>query len=161
MKTFILDGYNVIFAVPELERLTETSLEAARDGLFHFCDRFCRGRGDIRRIHIVFDGKSQFESRTSDSYGYLDVQYSATGQSADEVIVELLDQMKALKSITVVSNDNYVRNHARVYGTNIMHVEEFYGLVHGAAKDSSSAEESLSEAECESITEAYRRHLNL
>lgn len=160
MKTFILDGYNVIFSLPELESLTETSLEAARDGLFHFCDRFCQKRGDIRRIHIVFDGKSQYGSRTGEAYGFLDVQYSATGQSADDVIIELLDEMKSLKNVTVVSNDNYVRNHGRVYGAQVLSVDEFCRLA-GGPEDLPDSGETLSEAECESITEAYRRYLKL
>jgi len=162
VRTYILDAYNVIFSIKELERHTELSLESARDALFHFCDAFLEARKDTRKIHIVFDGKSEYAHLTNDSYGRINVLYTATGESADDAIIGILGEMKSLKNCYVVSNDNYVRNHARVYGVHRMSVAEFETLRYAKNRPFAvSAEMELSQSDAIRITEEYKKHLNL
>lgn len=161
MKTYLLDGYNLIFSIPELEFSAGQSLELARDELFHLCDKLLAKRKDVEEIHIVFDGRSEYASLENDSYGRINVIYTATGQSADEVIVELLEHLKLGKKASVVSNDNFVRNHARVYGASKMYVSQFYDLIHRTGVKDEPSESCLSQAECDQITADYKRMLNI
>ena len=56
MTTIIVDGYNVIHAVPALARRLDQSLEAAREALLEACRAYRARRGDIARLYVVFDG---------------------------------------------------------------------------------------------------------
>ena len=162
MKTYILDGYNVIFSIPHIEAETNVSLELARDTLFHFCDKFLEARKDTKKIHIVFDGKSQYAELANDSYGKIEVIYTATGQTADDAIIKILDEMSSLRQTYVVSNDNYVRNHARVFGVDRLHVHEFEALAQKNAESRSGcSDKKLPADEAQKVTDEYRRYLNL
>jgi len=57
MTTLILDGYNVIHAVPELARHLDRSLQSAREALVRLCQAYRARRGDIGRLYVVFDGR--------------------------------------------------------------------------------------------------------
>ncbi len=46
---YVLDGYNVIHAVPGLERKLGSSLRAARDALVALCLEIRRSRGDVEK----------------------------------------------------------------------------------------------------------------
>ena len=60
MVTLIVDGYNVVHAVPELERQLDRSLEAARDALVSLCRDYRARRGDVARVTVVFDGDQAY-----------------------------------------------------------------------------------------------------
>ena len=48
MKVLILDAYNVIHAIPELERELDRSLEAARNALITRCQALPGGPGAFK-----------------------------------------------------------------------------------------------------------------
>lgn len=125
MQTLIIDGYNVIHAVPEIEELLDESLEAARIGLVRFLTEFKEARKDIEKIVIVFDGKSEgfFREETAVSPGITAI-YTKDGQEADDKIVEILKDSLNPELITVVSNDNFLYNNTRSLGGRIKTVKD-------------------------------------
>ncbi len=124
MQTLIIDGYNVIHAIPEIEELLDESLEAARIGLIRFLTEFKGVRKDIRKIFIVFDGKSgELPEETAVSPGITAI-YTKDGQEADEKIVEILKDAPKPELITVVSNDNFLYNNTRALGGRIKTVKD-------------------------------------
>lgn len=114
--TLILDAYNVIHLIPELERTLDASLENARGALILYCRRFQESKGNIRKMVLVFDGARRRESlwnETSSCEGDCEIIFSDTDQTADDKIVELLDRLERPEMAAVVSSDNYVANNAR------------------------------------------------
>ena len=81
----IVDGYNVIFAWPELKKISKSSLEHARSRIKHMLQNYGKHKG--YRVILVFDGKyahpgSAEEFITDD---FLEV-YTADGETADSYI---------------------------------------------------------------------------
>jgi len=59
MQILIIDGYNLIYAIPQLEELLDESLEAARCGLIRLIIDFKSSRKDVEKAYIVFDGRGE------------------------------------------------------------------------------------------------------
>ena len=84
----IIDGYNLIYASEDLKALMKDDLEAARERLLAEVEEYCAR--EERSATVVFDaggrkGPASRESRT----GFLEVAYTAEGQSADSYIEKL------------------------------------------------------------------------
>ena len=99
------------------------SLEEKRNKLIALIDEFC-GENKNRAI-VVFDAH-QTESliKSKEKQGSISIIYSAKGETADDVIIELLKEKKP-KSNMLVSSDNYIRKFADENGFNLMKSEEF------------------------------------
>lgn len=120
----IIDGYNVIHFIPEIEKLLDESLEAARIGLINLLSELKASRKDIGHIYVVFDGKSDiFDAGSSVAPGITAV-YTRHGKDADRRIIDIVKQAPEPDSISVVSNDNFLYNNVRAHGGRIKTVEE-------------------------------------
>jgi predicted RNA-binding protein with PIN domain len=166
VKIYILDGYNVIHAVGALENQLDRSLRAAREALVRDCADLCAKRKDISRIYIVFDGKDEFADKPLPGCGPVTILFTSSREEADERIVGILRRHAMPQSLRIVSNDNYVENHARAFGVARMSVAEFYGLFDRKTfrKDASPAprhKQGLSARHADEITAAYKRHLGI
>ncbi len=164
---FILDAYNVIHKIKSLERLLDKDLRAAREGLISLCGRLASERGDISKIILVFDGRSEFWNSAHPSLSKIDLIFSETNEDADERIITVLEQLPAKSLKCVVSDDNFVRNQARSHETRVMPVTEFEALAAGRGKKAQSARKSgqdapaLSSKIAAEITAAYKKELGL
>jgi len=125
IRTFIIDGYNVIYAIGEIEELLDESLEAARIGLTRLLLEFKGSRKDVGEVIMVFDGKSEgFDEESVVGPGLKSV-YTRKGKEADDKILSIIKASPNPEDITVVSNDNFLYNNTRSLGARIMTVEEF------------------------------------
>lgn len=125
MQTLVIDGYNIIHAIPEIEELLDESLEAARIGLIRLLIEFRDSRKDAGCICIVFDGKSEkADEETMVSEGITAI-YTNSGKDADNKILEIIRESAHPGAITVVSDDNFLYNNTRSLGARIKTVEEF------------------------------------
>lgn len=121
MNTIVIDGYNVIYAIPVLrEKILKHGPQKAREGIIELCRKYKSVRKDISRIYIVFDGKRQDEESGTSDRGGIRVIFSQGEKEADDVIIELIKEGANAKSFIVISSDNYVRNNSRVYGARLM-----------------------------------------
>jgi len=125
MQTLVIDGYNVIHAIPDIEGLLEESLEAARIGLIRMVTEFKNSRKDVQRIFIVFDGKSEGPDQEVAVSEGITAIYTPTGKEADNKILEIIKDSDQPQSITVISNDNFLYNNARSLGARIKTVRDF------------------------------------
>jgi predicted RNA-binding protein with PIN domain len=159
-KTLVLDGYNVIHAVPALEKTLRTSLEASRNALIDYCRQFQSRRGDIAKVIIFFDGKrapldlpETFSQRGSE----IEIFFSEEGQDADDQMLEWMEEQDA-RSLIAVSSDNHVINNTRAQGISILSAAEFRAAVEkqNAKKTQLQPAQTLSRAEAEAITEEYK-----
>jgi len=164
---YILDGYNIIHKTPLFEALLSRSLEQARKGLLAACKSVLQSRGDVAKITVVFDGKSDVFGGDTGG-GNLEVLYSATGEDADDVIINYL-QRNTLSKPVVVSDDNYVCNNARALKVKSISVAAFLELKQRPAKNQgkrANAQQDptgkrISVKKSQDITKEYAEYLGL
>ncbi|PIU60866.1 MAG: hypothetical protein COS84_11860 [Armatimonadetes bacterium CG07_land_8_20_14_0_80_40_9] len=116
MKTTLLvDGYNVIWADLELNRLMRSDPKKARQRLI---DQLSRYREDtLHQIIVVFDGArgGGLEQNSEEVQG-VEIIYSRRGEEADSVIKELVLKSDSPSSIVVASSDREIKNYAVTKG---------------------------------------------
>ncbi|HOP73152.1 translation factor GTPase family protein [Thermoclostridium caenicola] len=101
----LVDGYNIIFAWPELRELAEDNIDAARTRLL---DELCKYRG-LRncRIIAVFDAyRVQGHQEEILDYHNIHVVYTREAQTADHYIEKFAHDNQKRYDITVATSDN-------------------------------------------------------
>lgn len=124
----IIDGYNVIFAVPELEEvLDRENMETARETLLAALSRY---KGTSRQeFTVVFDGRTT----EGEHFGPSEKQvreginvFFSKGVTADEDIIGMVKSSSAPRDICVVTSDNGIIRAARASGCSVAKPGEFY-----------------------------------
>ncbi|KJJ84246.1 protein containing DUF901 [Candidatus Omnitrophus magneticus] len=123
MTILVIDGYNAIYAIPEIKEKLNKSLLEARETILEYAQNYVRHNGLIDRAIVVFDGKDEHHSPISKHLGGKIQIFSNTGKGDDKVI-ETAKILSKHSKIIVASNDNYVRNNSKVYGAGIMDVRD-------------------------------------
>jgi len=103
-KYLLVDGYNIIFAWPELKELAEEDMDAARTRLL---DELCKYRGVKKyRIIAVFDAY-RVERHKEDVLDYhnIHVVYTRQAQTADQYIERFAHDNQQKYDITVATSD--------------------------------------------------------
>ena len=129
MRVLILDGYNVIHAIPELERQLDRSLEAAREALIGHCCAYQASRGDVQEIYVVFDGRETDEQAPTRRQPRVTVMFTPKREEADDRILHLIKTAQGRTEFVIVSNDTYVFNNARAHGARVIPAAEWYRWV--------------------------------
>ena len=160
----ILDGYNVIHAIPELARELDRSLEAARAALVSLCRAHKARQGDIERLYVVFDGRDEVGHGSQQEQGGVTVLFTQQQEEADERILHLLRTRQGKSRFVVVSNDTYIFNNARVHGAQVLSAREFYAKARSprtvrSSKPVVAEKTTLSAHEAQRITDEYRKYL--
>ena len=165
MITVVLDGYNVIHAIPALARELDRSLQSAREALVRLCQEYRVRRGDIGQLYVVFDGRDAHASGSHEQHhGSVTVLFTQKPEEADERILRLIEAQRSRSRCLVVSNDNEVFNNARAFGARVISVQEFYKKVRPVntphpQPPTSPGKAMLSTRDAQQITEEYRKHL--
>jgi predicted RNA-binding protein with PIN domain len=111
MERLIVDGYNIIFAWPELSAVKDVNLQDSRELLIAtMADYAAMTR---QKVTIVFDShrRPDAEASTQDVNG-VQVVYSGRKTSADHVIERLLFEAKSNDEVTVATSDGLQRDFA-------------------------------------------------
>jgi predicted RNA-binding protein with PIN domain len=125
MKVLIVDGYNAIHKIPEVDDLLDESLEDARSAITDLAREYQRRHGGIAEVHVVFDGRDEYRGL---SFNKPNQVFSRTGQGDSKII--RLAQDKAEKfHVIVVSDDNRVGNSSRAAGATVISVKKFYEFI--------------------------------
>lgn len=102
MRYLIVDGHSVIFGWPELRALHHRRTALARDALVKTLTEYQDASGV--RVVVVFDGKG--EKLGDDSApGGIQIFYSSSGQTADEIVERLVARYAQQHEITVATAD--------------------------------------------------------
>ncbi len=124
-KYLLIDAYNVICATDHLRKLLEDNLDSARDELAEIAASIHDAEGV--RVALILDGKNDllevehpFGKKT---FEYL---YAPVALTADGVIERILRRVKKASDVSVVSNDNMVREAARSTGAMALRPEELF-----------------------------------
>jgi len=123
----IVDGYNVIGALDRYAPATTGGLDESRELLVNDALKAAGWTG--RRIVVVFDahGGSDPERTELRAGGVVRVIYSASGESADDVIERLLGSLGA--SATLYTGDFALQRTALARGTSRATPHEFADLL--------------------------------
>ena len=122
----VIDGYNVIYAIPDLrEKILKQGPLAAREAFIEICAKYKHSRQEISCIYIIFDGIKQIDGVVRKTVRSVEIIFSRD-KEADEVIIELLKKNEPARNFIVISSDNYVRNNSKVYGASLMSPTAFF-----------------------------------
>ena len=114
-KTFIIDGYNAIHKIPELEARLGESLESARTALAMEISGW-RRRYANAEVYIVFDGRDEHGLDYSNTkICGVECIFTRSEESADDHIINMVRGSEDSSAITVISDDNKVRNSCRAH----------------------------------------------
>ncbi len=111
MDRLIVDGYNMIFAWPELAALKDVKLEDARDLLISMLADY--GAMTRQQVVVVFDSHRRADAAASEQrIAGVQVVYSGGKTSADHVIERLVFAARPSDEVTVATSDGLQRDYA-------------------------------------------------
>lgn len=105
-RIWILDGHNLIFAIPPLRRLQESDRgEEARDGLADTLEQFALERQE--QVLIVFDSRGPSTGRSAVRRPWLEIAYARGGAGAADarILHEANRLLERGLPVTVVTDD--------------------------------------------------------
>ena len=102
-QKIIIDGYNVIYAEEKLKQLAGADLNRARGALLERIKTYLRSKS--LQVTVVFDGRGGLTDTDPVMPEKLQVLFSASGHSADNLIIEILKASPNPKEYIVVSSD--------------------------------------------------------
>ena len=118
-KILLIDGYNVINRVPELKPSLEGGLENARSRLALQISTWSHDHPGCECV-IVFDGDKKFAGGRDQRLAGIRCLFSPSSHGGDDEIIRFVRGFKGRTSdITVVSDDNNVRNNCRAHGASV------------------------------------------
>lgn len=157
IDTLIVDGYNIIYALPELESELDKSLVSARLALANLLQRYQGGERSIKRIYVVYDSREG--AGGMEDLGLVKNLYASKEGSADSEIVRILKRAGSGKRIAVLSRDNFVINHTRSMGADILPIGDFLRKVRKTKEKTAAG--ALSEEEKKEINRDLARAWNI
>jgi predicted RNA-binding protein with PIN domain len=100
----LVDGYSLLHNWPELAPEKPRHSQAARDELIHVLTLYQDASGTP--VTVVFDGAGSKRARPEpDSGPAVEVLYSRTGQTADQMIERATHRLKDFGEVLVVTDD--------------------------------------------------------
>lgn len=124
----IVDGYNVIFAWPELKALAKERLDLAREKLMDTLSNYC---GFTKaELVLVFDAyRTPSQPGKHSDYHNIHVVYTEDGETADAYIERLANDIGKNYAVRVVTSDSLIRLSALRSGVLRTSSGEFEGEV--------------------------------
>lgn len=120
-NTILIDGYNLMHQLPELRKLLERDMELARQLLVRQLSEYAALKGC--RMIVVFDGDARTHD-PFDSVPNVQVLFSQLPEKADPFIKRLIEEHRR-ENLLVVSSDNEIIQHARLYGAHSVKSQSF------------------------------------
>ncbi len=119
MDVLIIDGYNIIGAWDELERLKKRSISEARDRLLEILTEYQAYSGD--RVIVVFDALHVKGLESKQEIGNLEVIFTKEKETADESIERLVKEVKHVKNKVYVATSDYAEQRT-VFGRGALRI---------------------------------------
>ena len=127
----LVDGYNIIFAWPELDTLAKDNLGAARDKLMDILSNY-QGIGKCQ-IMLVFDAyRVEGRGESVETYHNIHVVYTAEAQTADQYIERFAHANQKKYRITVATSDGLQQIIIRGAGAELLSARDLRDVVMAA-----------------------------
>ncbi len=122
----VIDGYNFIFTVPELEKHVGVNhIEPVRDYLIHLLSQYKKNKH--YDIIVVFDGtRANVIAPKEQSHSGITVIYSKPGIDADTEIKKITSLCKNPRDVCIVTYDNDIKRHVKKCGCQIIEPRILY-----------------------------------
>ena len=164
-KIILLDGYNVIRRIPQLQQQDQRSLEAGREMLARLCVAWKSRKPEISQLIIVFDGDSSVDALPGYQRGPgVKIVFTETGEKADSRILAIVGENVPAGECIVVSDDGEVARGSKLLGAKSMSVPRFHEMLtaHGKSEVQKSPsfedwKSFLSPTQAREITESLRK----
>ena len=130
-RFLIVDGHSVIFAWPELRALHRRKTASARERLTKILTAYQDFTGI--RVVLVFDGKGSTITQETEPGG-IQIFYSNTGRTADDLIERLAAKYGNRYSITVATSDLLEQQTALAFGAECISADGLRDLVDSAER---------------------------
>jgi predicted RNA-binding protein with PIN domain len=158
MPQIILDGYNIIHKIPQLQSHLNHGLEDARQALASFMITWARTHHNKTSISIIFDGRDGIISSSQSLCGIKCI-YTKTKQEADDKIISIVRNSQNKQDITVISGDNYVTNSCKAHGATVRPAQ--YLLQEHKTASSTESEKLIDDKTANEITDMLRKEYGL
>lgn len=101
----LVDGYNIIFAWDNLKKLSEKSLDLAREELVNI---MCNYQGFKKcEVIVVFDAyRVSGQERETEKYGNINIVYTREAETADMYIEKTTHELGKKHRVRVATSDN-------------------------------------------------------
>lgn len=119
----LVDGYNIIFAWPELKELSQESLDSARSMLLDLLVKY-QGIRDCQIIAVFDAYRVQGHAEEILDYDTIHVVYTREAQTADQFIEKFAHDNQKKYSITVATSDYLQQIIIRGAGSAVMSARE-------------------------------------
>lgn len=106
MDVLIVDGYNVIGASEELNRIKLKDIGQSRINLIEMLTEYQVFTGD--RVIIVFDALYVCGQESKSKYNGIEIIYTREEETADECIERLIKDVKNVKNKVYVATSDYL-----------------------------------------------------
>lgn len=126
MQHFIIDGYNVIHAIPSFKKTLAHDAGSARELLIHSVAQLTHQWKF--RCTIVFDGIAPTNSPKPSPHAPVHVIYSSP-LNADVKIKQMIEQSKNRRALTIISSDREILNFAKMYSCQTHTSKHFANLL--------------------------------
>ena len=100
---YVVDGYNLMFSIEELNELSKTNFSSARDKVI---DLLCNFKAIIKgRLIVVFDAYKEDTDKKDYFFDGINIVFTKKGQLADTYIENLVKDLVKDYKVTVISSD--------------------------------------------------------
>ena len=142
----LVDGYSLLHGWKALAPGKPRHSPAAREELIHVLTNYQDACGTP--ITVVFDGAGP-ERPTSEAAAddTVEILYSRTGQSADQMIERAAHRLRAYGEVLVVTDDHAERDTVSAFGAMVASCEQFAQDVRTALQDLERAVQLYTETE--------------
>jgi predicted RNA-binding protein with PIN domain len=147
LARILVDGYSLLHAWPDLARGKARYSSAAREELVHRLRLYGDSVGTP--ITVVFDGQGPTPTVAVEapSTPMMEIIYSKSGQTADDIIERVTAKLVNYGEVMVVSDDFAERDTVVSVGGNVCSCDYFIRLIDGTLKDFNKQLERHNKAE--------------
>ena len=131
-RYLIIDGHSLIYTWDYLLKLHQSNKSSARENLIQRMTNYQDITGE--RVVIVFDGKGDVSESMNDENG-IQVFFSKSGITADQIIERLAGKYSKTRNITVASRDRAVLDTCSSFGADAISPKTLEELLEKAEKD--------------------------
>jgi uncharacterized protein len=131
-RYLIVDGHSIIFAWPELRALHSKNTALARDRLIKLLTEYQDFTGI--NVVVVFDGRGAMVTQDTKPGG-IQVFYSSSGHTADDIVERLVAKYGKMYPITVATSDHLEQQTAITFGADCISADGLRALLESTRRD--------------------------
>jgi predicted RNA-binding protein with PIN domain len=129
----LIDGYSLLHHWPELAEGAPRHSETARDALVELLQQYQDASGTP--VTVFFDGRGRKAKPKNQSAKSVEVLFSSSGQTADDLIERAAHRFQAYGEVLVVTEDFAERDTVTGFGASVASCGNFIAMIQNALAD--------------------------